>query len=81
MNKLNDLCNKLIATYRKDADDVPEGYYTLKQIAKGINKSLPTASRMIEKHLENGTVEVRMFRIDTNRGIYPVKHYRYVSSK
>lgn len=81
MNELQKLCDNLLASYIKDADKVPEGFFTLKQIAKGMNKSIPTANRMVQSELSSGRMETAKFKIDTTRGIYPVTHYRYVRSK
>lgn len=81
MNELNKLCDKLLSSYRKDADPVPEGFFTMRQIAQGMKKSIPTAGRVIHAETERGNIETAVFRIDTTRGVYPVKHYRYVGTK
>jgi len=55
---------------------VPDGWYTLAEIAKSKNKSIANTSKMMRIAIKNGTVEVKKFTIQLGKVIRPCPHYK-----
>jgi predicted transcriptional regulator len=60
------------------AEKVPEGWYTVKELAKARNRSECATSEMIRRLLEQGRVEQREFTIKLIKRTRPVPHYRII---
>lgn len=74
--KLIELC-KTLTMSSATADIIPEGWYTLQQIARASGMSISHAGRKARALLENGAAERKLFRIKTAAsGIKPVPHYK-----
>jgi len=58
------------------APDVPEGWFTTREIAEALGRSLPRANHYLREGLAAGQVHKKSFRIMTGRGIIPVPHYK-----
>lgn len=58
-------------------DKIPEGWFTVNDIAKATNVSNTTASRHARLLVANGKAERKSFRLrNGERGVYPVPHFR-----
>lgn len=67
---------KLHQEVTNQAEEVPEGWYTVKEMAQKINLSDSQTRKIVFKGIEMGSVETRKFRIKTALRAYPVPHYR-----
>lgn len=57
-------------------DEVPDGFYTAREIATMLGRSIPTTNARIRKMLESGGLAVRKFSIRNESGATkPVPHY------
>ena len=57
-------------------DVVPEGFYTISELAAKLNMSLSTVRRKVYQMKEDGTVEMRKFRRQGPVKIYPANHFK-----
>jgi hypothetical protein len=57
-------------------DNVPDGWMTINQIAKGIGKSPPTVRVRIMEMEKKGRLEKRKFKIKAGSRVRSVIHYR-----
>lgn len=57
-------------------DVVPDGFLTLEQIAVEWRLSASHATRLLRRLVADGLAETRKFRVPSNRGPYPIPHYR-----
>lgn len=73
---LNDLAALLARSNQRRVEEVPEGWRTAEQWAKHWERAAVTARCFIKRFLNEGMMEQRRFRVMTNRGIYPVPHYK-----
>ena len=60
----------------ESADNVPDGWFTTREIAEAQGLSTSHMHKKIHVLLANEKVETKRFRIKTSRGFYPVPHYR-----
>ena len=58
------------------AEDVPSDWKTVKQLAKESGMSEVHTRKLVAKGIEDGTVDVRKFKIQTITRLMPVPHYR-----
>ncbi len=58
------------------ADNVPDGWFTTRQIAEAQGTSTSHMHKKIRALVESGKAEMRRFKIKTCRGHYPVPHYQ-----
>ena len=58
------------------AEEVPPGWFTVKQLAEARNRSECITSEQVRRMLERGQVEKRQFTIKLAERIRPVSHYR-----
>lgn len=63
----------------RDVEKVPEDWHTRAEIAKLLDLSDSQTMAKIKRCRDAGLIEPRKFRIMTNRGVYPVEHYRLKS--
>lgn len=64
----------------KTAEVVPEGYYTVDQVAQKIGRSLMYAKHLVRVLDKNKAVEKRLFRVIWGRGVRLKPHYRLPDS-
>jgi transposase len=62
----------------KNIDEVPEDFYTSKQIAQMTGKGISRTKEMIERLVREGTAEMKMFRIKTANKQCPIPHYKII---
>jgi len=68
--------DKLRNEVTHQAEEVPEGWHTVKEMAEKLNLSDSQTRKIVFKGIEMGSVETRKFRIKTAQRSYPVPHYR-----
>lgn len=67
---------KALEEHSVSTEEVPAGWMTAEQIGKATNRERSTVSNRTKKLIAEGKAEMRRFRILTNRGVYPVPHYK-----
>lgn len=78
MNALEAL-RQLQSELSAEPDDIPHGWMTDRQWAQEAGLSDTTASRILRRGVDAGSVERRTFRLRMDAGsIRAVKHYRVV---
>lgn len=77
----NEWLDAITNAVNKKADKVPEGWKTPQEIREILNKSQRETSRKIAVLIKEGLVEVKKFRIETPRGLYPEIHYKLIKKK
>jgi predicted transcriptional regulator len=65
-----------LATYTGVTDVVPPNWYTSSQIAKAYGRSVVTLSKHLKAQVESGKAERKTFRIQCDKTVRPVPHYR-----
>jgi len=58
----------------KDPDIIPEGFYSIEQIAKESKKSITRTTEKLLAALKLGLVEMKRFKPEGE--VRPIKHYR-----
>jgi len=66
-------CSALVPN---QVDEVPDGWLTAIDLAAKLSKSRDTVSNQLTCAVKAGRAEIKKFRVMTNRGAYPVPHYR-----
>tara|TARA_Y100000310_G_scaffold306858_1_gene348396 strand:+ start:597 stop:845 length:249 start_codon:yes stop_codon:yes gene_type:complete len=61
-----------------EADEVPEGWRTAKEIAEQTSTSYSRTMKKLNELLDSGEVETKKFRRKAHHRIYPCPHFRYV---
>lgn len=76
-NKNNlDWLNQLREEFSGRPVSVPDGWKTIKQLAKESGMSEVHTRKVVATGIENGTVEVKKFKIKTITRLMPVPHYK-----
>jgi len=57
-------------------EEVPAGWMTAEELGKATNRERSTITHRTKRLIAQGQAEMRRFRIMTNRGVYPVPHYK-----
>jgi hypothetical protein len=57
-------------------EEVPEGWFTIKQLAKARGRSECITSTQVRRKIEQGLAEKRNFTIRLSERVRPVPHYR-----
>jgi len=57
-------------------EEVPDGWYTVKQLAKARGRSERNTSELIRRMIDLGRAEKRNFTIHLSERVRPVPHYR-----
>lgn len=70
--------SKLVA---QKAETVPEGWQTMEEISKEINKSLSQATKKISEMRTHGLVDTQKFILCKDGRCYPVQHYKIKKKK
>ncbi len=60
------------------ADEVPEGWRTAKEIAEQTSTSYSHTMKKLNALLDSGEVETKKFRRKAHHRVYPCPHFRYV---
>lgn len=63
-----------------DSEEVPHGWYTRQQVAKGFGKSCGYADKILSDFIRKGFAERKMFRVPTASGVRPVPHFSFVTA-
>lgn len=63
------------------ADEVPKGWYTVKELAEARHCSTATVYRAIEKLKQNKEVSMRNFKVVIGERVIPVPHFRLHGKK
>jgi hypothetical protein len=71
-----DLAAWCAALVPDNVDKVPAGWMTCAELADKLGKTKDTVSGQLSVAVRAGRAEMKRFRIFTNRGAYPVPHYR-----
>lgn len=58
------------------SDDVPDGFYTIAELADKLHISLSTVRRKVYAMRKEGKVEMKRFRRQGTAKIYPVNHFK-----
>ena len=58
------------------AEQVPEGWFTVAQLAQKVDRSHCNTSERVRKMVAAGKAEKKMFRIQLEEKVRPVPHYR-----
>jgi AraC-like DNA-binding protein len=56
-------------------DEVPSGWYTIKQLSVKLGKSRSSLNRLLQDALADGRCEMRDFRVASGRLVRKVPHY------
>ena len=76
-----DALQEIQRTLREKTDLVPEGFYTVKQLALLWNKSASQTRALVSSAVKEGLAEMQMFRVDVGQTSRPTPHYRFVKKK
>lgn len=57
-------------------EEVPEGWFTVKQLAKARGRSMCNTSEQVRRMVELGKAEKRNFNIQLAERVRPTAHYR-----
>jgi hypothetical protein len=57
-------------------EEVPEGWFTIKQLAKARGRSECITSEQVRRMIDQGMCEKRNFTIRLSERVRPVPHYR-----
>lgn len=60
----------------QEADKVPADWLTCAELADKLGKTKDTVSGQLSVAVKAGRAEMQKFRVMTNRGVYPIPHYR-----
>ena len=74
----NEWADAIARSMAKNVDEVPEGFYTSKQIAKMTGKGISRTKQIIEKLVQEGTAEMKTFKIQTSSKQCPIPHYKII---
>ena len=69
---LKQLCDALKASI---TETVPEGWFTMKQIAEAEGLSIEQTTKKIRKNIEDGYISVQKFKINSGSVCRPIHHY------
>lgn len=62
------------------ADNVPEGWKTIKEYSKEWRLQMSQTSKLLREATSLGLMESKTFRIKNGqRGVYPITHFKHVS--
>ena len=74
----NEWADAIARSMAKNVDEVPEGFYTSKQIAQMTGKGISRTKEIIEKLIQEGTAEMKMFKIQAANRQCPIPHYKII---
>jgi len=67
---------KALESVVEPTDIVPEGFYTIGELADKLHISISTVRRKVYAMQSDGKVEMRRFRRQGAAKIYPVNHFK-----
>jgi hypothetical protein len=68
-------------TLREKTDLVPEGFFTVKQLAAQWDKSIAQTSKLVTKAMDDGLAEMGLFKVCVGYTSRSTPHYRFVKKK
>lgn len=68
--------SKALSSPSVEPEQVPEGWFTVAQLADRIDRSICNTSERVRKMVAAGKAEKKMFRIQLEEKVRPVPHYR-----
>jgi hypothetical protein len=68
-------------TLREKTDPVPEGFFTVKELAAQWGKSISQTTKLITSATEEGLTEMAMFKVNVGYVSRATAHYRFVKKK
>lgn len=79
--KLGDSANlsfvdDLVSALRRDVEEVPEGFVTVKELAKRSGRNADSVRGIVERLVANKEVESKKLRINTPNGVRTVLHIK-----
>jgi predicted transcriptional regulator len=74
----NDWLAVLAKASKQIADEVPEGFKTVAQIAKETGRSNSQTAKYLREAVKVGLVEERRLKVPTGNKLYPTPHFRIV---
>jgi hypothetical protein len=74
----NDWADAIAKSLSNNLDDIPEGFYTTKQIAKMTKRGLSHTKEMIANLLNEGLAERKIFKTQCTTRQSPIPHYRII---
>lgn len=57
-------------------EEVPEGWYTTRQLSQKLGKALPTMGAQLNRAVAEGRCERKLFRITSGSVTRPIPHYK-----
>lgn len=74
----NEWAEAIARSMANNVDEIPEGFYTTKQIAKMRGRGISGTKVIIQKLVQEGTAEMKMFRIPYANRYGPIPHYKII---
>jgi hypothetical protein len=71
-----DLAAWCAALLPANVDKIPAGWLTCAELADKLGKTKDTVSGQLSVAVRAGRAEMQKYRVMTNRGVYPIPHYR-----
>ena len=66
----------IIENRKVKADEVPDGWKTVKELAKICKRSYSQTAKLLRAASKDGSIPAsKKFRVKTNNGVQPVPHY------
>jgi transposase len=74
----NEWANAIARSMAKNVDEIPEGFYTTRQISKMTGRGLSSTKEIVERLVREGTAERKTFRVQTTSKQCPIPHYKII---
>ena len=74
----NEWADAMAKSIAKNVDEIPEGFYTSRQIAKMTGRGISSTKALIERLVNEGTAEMKTFKIQTASKQCPIPHYKII---
>ena len=72
--RIQEAVAELIATF--EAEEVPKGWYTIRQLAARHGTGPRNVFIIVQKLMRHKHAEHKDYRVRTERGLQPIRHYR-----
>ena len=74
----NEWADAIAKSLSNNLDDIPEGFYTTKQIAKMRKRGISNTKEMISNLLNEGLAEKKIFKTQCTTRQSPIPYYRII---
>lgn len=74
----NEWANAIARSMARNLDEIPEGFYTTRQISKMTGKGISRTKLIVEKLVNEGAAQMKMFKIQTTSRQCPIPHYKII---